>query len=520
MQAFNIKESIVRPFDKLSANEFGNTVKAGTLVQNFVASNLPCGNVNFGNMNTIFGSVDRDIKDALRSVASVAAVIDGCIMAGFAIAKKVAQVMDFAVELGEKIANLDIGAELDKLDLKLTNLGLNIAAGIAKGITDLVTKITDGIKDIVSSVTKALSNFSIGKIIDKFTDGLLDLSFDIGDAFADIVEMLECQAESVLGMLSMGMSGLAALTNTSFNFASPLNGVMGAINGAVSGVMGVANGVLGTVNGAISTVNGLVPGPLKAIIGGINPIAGMYLGANGVSSIINTAFGDTMSNSFKNKSLGACLAAQKLNRFGNYDPFISTAMSVSGLTAANVAAAAIKYGIPAALKNDDCKCCTSYATFTAKDAMANMLSSTYDRRSTYHAATDTRKTLPNYVDPFISTRNELSDDYASEVIAQYGFSDDNVLNMNLGTNLEIARATSKMSGNMSELQLDGSKINSFLSETQQSLRYVASLNEKNLQNNLCLAEDLKVSMRELDASKLSNNFEIETIDGNEFVTVA
>jgi hypothetical protein len=498
MKAFGIQDSIVRPFAKLPTLEQGQK-PSYNLVQDYASKNLPCGNVNFGNLGTIMGAADMGIKAASSAIGAVLAVVDLGIQVGLEVAMLAAKCLDKVDKLIDNIKNFNLSDKLDKINLKLKDLGVGLKEAAAKAIKGLVAGIGSTIKKIGDACKKLLSAFDNNVIGDIAEDPIESLA-----------KLLKCKTGDVLGMLATGLSGLANNSSSSFGFSNPLSGVMGTINGTI----GKVNGVVGSVNGAVrdavgsvnNAANGLlsnIPGPVKAAIGGLNPQAGRFLQQNGVGSIINTALGNNMLGNFSVKNVDACLAAQRFNRFGNYDPFISTAMSMGALDGANAQLAQALYGVMRRDDNVACNCCRNEDVYKQREKYVNLASKMFDRRDNYHQANIPVTGIAPMVRP---TYNRLPDDMTARTIASYGFDEQNILSQNLGTALEGVRITGNLSGNLSESTTDFTKINDFAEQMRANMGYLGKMNERNLQENLGMKEDMLSVSKELEASELTSGY--------------
>jgi hypothetical protein len=511
MKAFDIKDSIVRPFAKLQFSEAGLNTSSYGLVQDYSSRNLPCGGINFGNLNTIMRSADFEVKKGVMAVKSVLSVIDGCVDAGFAIAGAIADCMDKVSELMDKVQEFDLSDKLDKINLKLQDLGVGIAKAAAATIKGLVDGVGKAITAIGTACKAALNLFKSG------------VNIPGEDPISEIAGMLECSAANVLDMLSAGISALTG-GSSSFGFTNPLkgvmsviggtigaataavgaatsavNGVIGTVNGAVNGVQGAVGGVINQINGTVNGLTSAIPGPVKGILAGVNPKAAQFLNQNGIGSFLNTALNDKMYGVFGTKNVVACVAAQKLNRFGNYDPYISSSMNIGGLTPANQILAAVQYGTRITTSNNDsCVCCPT-ERYADQAKYLNMASSFYDRRENYSQAYSSTSAYgaATYFDSGVSSQTRASYGYTGE---------SNLLNENLATSLESYRVYDKLSGNLKEVSTDFTKLPAFAAECKSSMDYLKGITESNLQSNLCISEDLLTKSAELEQSSLMSGF--------------
>jgi hypothetical protein len=132
-----------------------------------------------------------------------------------------------------------------------------------------------------------------------------------------------------------------------------------------------------------------------------------------------------------------------------------------------------------------------------------MASPWYDRRDNYGEKYGGSATfsLPTYVSGGVSDQTRRS----------YGYSEQNMLSDNLSTNLENYRVYDKLSGNLSEVTTDFTKLPAFAAECKSSMEYLHGLNEKNLQKNICLEEDLETETIELEQSGLMAGYPTEAL---------
>jgi hypothetical protein len=500
MIAVDIKDSLIRPFSKLLPTESNVRPYSGYTKQQYVSNNLPCGNINFGNMGSILGSADRNLLNSRVGVQAVMGIVDTGIQTGLLIAQAGAECLDFLGKLTDKVASLNISHLLDKIDMAFDDLKIGLSKVDGDFIKDCIKGIGNSLVKIAKAAGNALSGFAPGARSNTNIP-------TIKDPISNVAKMMECKEDTVLGLLSMGLTKLAQTSGTSFDFKSPVSGVMGAINGTMSVVNGAVSYAAKGVAGIQSTVNGItdkIPPQMKSALAGISPEVGRFMTKNGVSSILGTALGNSLQGSFGNKSVSACIAAQSLNRFGNYDPFISTAMGVSGLSAANQQMAYQQYGLNQGSFSDRTACyCCSGDMYRARDAKVDTSTKYYDRSTQY---IDSTKQLPGQTFSFPSSTSSLPNGLASQVVSTYGFDESNILTQNLGTNLETYRVSNSLLGNLSEVQTDFSKINDFSGECRSSVDYVNRLNENNVQNNVVLFESMHDIDREMDASALTGGW--------------
>jgi hypothetical protein len=500
MKAIDIKDSLIRPFSKLTPTEYNVQPYSGYTKQQYVSNNLPCGNINFGNMGSILGSADMTLNGARAGVQAVMGIVDTGIQAGLLVAQAGAECLDFIGKLTDKVASLDIGHLLDKIDLAFDDLKIGISKIDGDFIKDCIKGIGNSLVKMAKAAGNALSGFAPGA---KSNTNIPIIK----DPISTVAKMMECKEDTVLGLLSMGLTKLAQTSGVSFDFKSPVSGVMGAINGSLSVVNGavssVANGVAG-IQGAVNGITDKIPPQMKSALAGISPEVGQFMTKNGVSSILGTALGNSLQGTFGNKSVASCIAAQSLNRFGNYDPFISTAMGVSGLSAANQQLAYQQYGFSQGSYSDRTACyCCSGDMYRARNNKVDTSSLYYDRSTQYINST---KQLPGQTFAFPSSTSGLPNGLASQVVTTYGFDESNLLTQNLGTNLEVYRVSNSLLGNLSEVQTDFSKINDFTDEARSSVNYVNRLNENNVQNNVVLFESMYDIDREMSASALTGGW--------------
>lgn len=480
MNVFDIENSIVKGFNRLQYDRGFQVDRPGYMVERYVSGNLPCGTADLGNMRTLLNGVNSQINGSLQEIGSVMSIIDAGVNSAFAIAEVAAGVMDKISALSDKIAELNIGDKLANLDLSLPDLNLNLSLPDANDIKQLFSDIGDGLSKMMDSALESMSNFSLTDTMNDILDG-----FDIPlleNPIEAIASMMKCQSDGILGMLAAGLSNLGA-SSSGFGVTDSLGGALGVVNAATGGVksaLGALNTVESTLaggirsigNGVDSLVGGAV-GYLNQAMNGMNPMVSGLLQMAGVPGLVNTALNDSLRNALGQKSYSACQAAQSLNRFGNYDPFISNVNTLTGLFGANAALSGFSSGGSSSSRSKACMCCDlRKAKWKQSDKYANMDRNMYDIGTNYGNGAN------------------IPGDQWSRTIAAYGFDDSNVLSSTLGTNLETYRLARKLKGNMAELQIDFSKYDSFESEAMEELTYVHRLNEDMAAGNLAQREGL------------------------------
>jgi hypothetical protein len=491
MNVFDIRNSIVKPFDRIQAGDIPRVYPQGYMVEDYVSRNLACGGPELNNLKMLINSSNNQINGALRDVGSAIKVLDGCVNAGFNAAIAAAGVLDTISALTDKLTSLGLNSveKLKNLDFRMPDLNLKISLPDATDIKNMFNKISTGLSNMIDSALTALSNFSPENLMDKLTDFDFDIPLP-DDPISSLAKMLECQSDDALALLETGLTNMLGGSFEGLDNVNPLSGTMAVVNavqGGVGGALNAINAVQGGINGLASQAGGFVnglTGQANAMLSGLNPKLGGFLQQLGVPSLVNTALSDSMRNAFSSsKSYTACSTAQSLNKFGNYDPFISSVFGVKGLNTAN---ATMYGGYNPNASDNSCKCCAKKKEkYLADERYALMNRNTYDLTKSYRGSLNGDMNSPIYV----KTGNIPADEH-SRTLATYGFRDDNMLTSSIGTNLETYRLARKLQGNMSELSVDFSKYGEFESEATADLKYVHDLNEDLVTNNLANIEDL------------------------------
>jgi hypothetical protein len=479
MNVFDIDNSIIKGFNHLQYDRGFQVDRPGYMVERYVSGNLPCGTADLGNMRTMLNGANSQINSSLQEIGSVVSIIDAGVNSAFAIAEVAAGMMDKIAALSDKISELGIGDKLANLDFSLPDLNLNLSPPDAEDIRNRFNDIGDGPNKMMDSALESMSSFSLSDTTNNALDG-----FDVPlmeSPIETITNMMKCQSDGILGMLAAGLSNLGA-SSSGFGVTDSLGGALGIINAAAGGVKSalstlntvestLADGIHSIGNGANNLVGGAI-GYLNQAMGGMNPMVSGLLQMAGVPGLMNTALNDSLRNALEQKSYSACQAAQSLNRFGNYDPFISNVNTLTGLFGANAALSKLSAGNSSS-KSNACMCCDlQKAKWKQSDSYANIGRNMYDIGTSYGNGAN------------------IPGDQWSRTIAAYGFDDSNVLSGTLGTNLESYRLARKLKGNMAELQVDFSKYDSFESEAMGELAYVHQLNEDMAAQNLAQREGL------------------------------
>lgn len=496
MNVFDIKNSIIKPFDRISQGDIPRFNPVGTLVEDYVSRNLTCGAAELNNLKMLMSASNNQVQGSLREIGSVVKVLDNCVESAFNIGIAAAGVLDSMAALTDKLASVNLAVpDLGNINFSLPDLNLGLTVPDATAIKGLFNSIGNGLNSMMNSALTALGNFSPENLVDSMLDFGLDIPLG-DDPISNIAAMLECQEDGVLGLLEVGLSNMMTSSFSGNDSVNPLSATMSLVASVRNGVGGAVN----AVNGAINSVSGAVGGSVNSLIGeansslsAINPILGGFLRELGVPSLVNTALSDAARSALgSSKSYSACQTAQALNKFGNYDPFVASVLGVSGLAAAN----SKLYGSSGRSSlADACKCCVKKKQkYADEDSYAIVSRGSYDLARSYRQSISADPSA----DQHVRLRNIPADDF-SKVINAYGFSEENVLTASIGTSLESYRLARKLKGNMAELAADFTKYSDFESEATSDLKYVRSLNEDLIQENIAQIDSLVEVAHELAA---------------------
>ena len=502
MNVFDIKNSIIKPFDKVQPNAGYYVPNNGWMVENYISSNLSCGTSELRNLRTLLDASNNQVNQAANAIGSALHMVDSGVNAAFTLAENAARVMDGIAKVSDKIDQLHIGDKLSQIDFSMPDLNINLSLPDARDFARLVDNVKSGISNMLDNALDAMSKFSLDGILDpmyKLGDGEFEIP-EMDDPISSLADLMKCQSGDVLGLLSVGLSNLGA-DNEGFGMTNPLSGalgVIGAAQGAVSGAQNMISTATSSVgqmlNGASSSLNSSING----VINGIDPRIGGFAQKFGVPSMINTALGDTMQSMFGQKTYSACRTAQSLNKFGNYNPFLTSVLGTTGLSKAN--AAIRNYGGSNGYDSsgrkvafdDSCKCCVKKEKYARIDGNVNMNSRAYDLSPTYLNSLSKNGSAPYY-----RQNRNVPTDVWGQTINQYGFQDDNILTQSLGTTLESYRIARKLNGNMDELGVDFGKFSDFAPEATQDLKYIRGLNEDSASYGMYQLENLEDSAYDL-----------------------
>ena len=511
MRSFDIKESLVR---KVNDQLPEITDNSGKLVSDYFAENIGCGLIDTTNLGTMV----RNVNDGLSDVVKPIAALVGMLTVGNAILGVVDQILDGVGELANGLGNL-------------LNSAVNAIPNLLDNVTGAIGDVVNGIAGTISSAVSAagelldrgLALFSdIGDSLAKLADFKLDIqlpSFDFNldfdfklpdinwpnfslpeinidldnlfsdisfdDFFQEIVLPLTCKLPDLNNLLSIGLGFSASMGLSLPNISIPnlnlplpnlskINNDLNTITGAIdSTITGITSGIGNTLNGIkvpMPSLNMTLPSLSLSVPGfGGFSIGGNTLLGSSLNNILNNT-GTPSISSARGKlpiTYEACLAARKMNKYGNFDGPLSVLSEVFGLSD--------PYGYNQTKDIGKTTKCNKSEYLYNKDRYVNTNSVFADiGKDTYN-------------------KNESSRE-------RYGFKEDNALNRVLGTMLENRKVMENIGNLTREVAIAPRKIPEYVDSINLGCYNLNKLNNDTVSNNYSMMEKLEAEIVDLNDS--------------------